>query len=694
MKKTDEITLLGNTIASEEGSLSELVSEQDDLGHLIDQETNLLDVAAGGDTLPGETQPLDTATPLTIDPSVNIKDAPPIISVRDVPAEVSQTHLTEASEFLDPVDLSLIPTDADTRGLLPEDDRLPEENNVFNEGDDFQVLVPTAAPTGPVDDSTFIFLDQVEGDDTPSDGFSFHLTGGGDPYIDFSGRGEAGATVTLQIFQTDPQGNLIEIESVTDIIVGDDGQWTTSVSALDDGDYTITASIVHGAGNQDSVDNTLEIIPLSTITVDNLTADNVLAGPEIEEFHGLYQLTVTVGGGARPGDTVTITTPSGTVYQTQVFPDNTYQAIVNIDDLDNIIGINDGNYQLEATVNNVSTVKDYTIDQSTFVNVVNINDAGDQSPDNGFQVTNTGQVTDYKLSGNLEVGNSILGITVTYNNGNDNATISGITVDEQAGTWEATFTAVTEFDDKGRPTFITNYEATLNTSDPFENVAVSQQSIEIVENLPIINIDNITADNILTGPEIDGLQGGVYTVTGTVGGGTNPGDTLIFTTQNGEIYSFQIGNKNSYSVDIAASDLGSANDGDYQLTATIGTTSVVKDYSVDQSTFVNLSQINGAGDEIAGSNVFEVLDGGRDRTYDLSGSLEVGNNILDVTVRSDNGEASAISNITVDANSGTWSATFTAVDATNYSATITTTDPFGNTDVSQQAIEIIPGSLA
>src|SRR5690606_11672751 len=183
-----------------------------------------------------------------------------------------------------------------------------------------------------------------------------------------------------------------------------------------------------------------------------------------------------------------------------------------------------------------------------------------------------------------------------------------------------------------------------------------------------ITVNDITADNVINAAE----SGGDVTVSGSVGGDVQDGDTVTVTV-NGQTHTTQVAD-GTWSVDVAGSDLAADTTVDVSVTTTdaagnSATATAEHTYSVDTEVSATISI-----DTIAGDNIVNAAEAEGDITLTgtVGGDVQDGDTVT-VTVGENSYEATV--------SGGTWSVVVPgSVLATNssVSASVSTTDAAGN----------------
>jgi Ca2+-binding RTX toxin-like protein len=500
------------------------------------------------------------------------------------------------------------------------------------------------------------------------------------------GDAQVGDTVTLSVNGVSSTG-LVQAGNTFSInVAGSD--------LVADADQVIDASIstsADGAGNPsttgtDSEGYTVDITPpLPTITLGpSITADDII---NIAEAGGNVAITGTVGGDAQVGDTVTLTV-NGVDSIGLVQSGNTFSISVAGSDL-----VADADHVIAATVSTTDTAgnpgtanasESYTVDITaplpsitltpniTADDIINIAEAGGP-------VTITGMV-----GGEAQVGDAV---TLTVNGVNSTGLVQ---VGNTFSINVAGSDLVADIDHV--------IAATITTTDGAGNLGTGSGSegytVDTTSPVPSITLDaNITADDIINIAE----AGGPVTITGTVGGDAQVGDTVTLTV-NGVNSTGLVLAGNTFSINVAGADLVS--DGDHVINASIsttdtagnpGTASTSEGYSVDTTApvptiilapnitaddIVNIAEAGGnvaitglvGGDAQVGDTVTLTVNG-----VDSTGLVQAGNTFSinvagsDLVADTDHVINASISTTDIAGNTGT------AGDSESY--TVDTTAP-------------------
>ena len=318
--------------------------------------------------------------------------------------------------------------------------------------------------------------------------------------------------------------------------------------------FTITATGTDDAGNPITaqVDSThsVDLVGTGAITVDNITADDVL---NAAEEGGTVDLTGTAAGELAAGDLVSVTI-NGTVYNGAVDAGGATWTIAAVAGSDlaadtaftiTATGTDDAGNPITAQVDSTHGVDlvgtgAITVDNITADDVLN-------AAEEGGTVDLTGTATGQLAAGDL--------VSVTIN-----GTVYNGAVDAGGATW--TIAAVAGGDLAADTAFTITATGTDDAGNPITAQVDSTHSVDLV-GTGAITVDNITADDVLNAAE----EGGTVDLTGTAAGELAAGD-LVSVTINGTVYNGAVdaGSATWTIAAVAGSDL--AADTAFTITAT------------------------------------------------------------------------------------------------------------------------------
>lgn len=384
----------------------------------------------------------------------------------------------------------------------------------------------------------------------------------------------AGQTLTGKV------SNAASGDTVTIIIGGqtytatvqDDLTWSlpltqSQLTALGNGDLTVSASVTNGHGNtgSSSLDVTIDA-QLPGLRIDTVAGDNVIN--VIEHAQNLVISGTSTDLAA--GSTVTVTI-NGKSYSASVLADGTWQAAVPAADVSRW---EDGSLTISASAQdtsgnpvNIGTVVD--VDLAPVA--ISINSVTD---DNVLNAAEKGQ--DLVLSGsssNVEAGQTV---TIIF------AGKTWTTMVDANGDWTCTVPAA---DLSGLKDGDASVQVSVTNVNG--NAASSSQAFSVDTAAPAVTINTISGDNMLNAAE----AAQDLTLSGT---STAEAGQTVTVTFNGNQYTAQVQANGSWTLDVPAADLAGIADGSAAVTATVfdkagnpasAGASVLVDTTVPQITF-------------------------------------------------------------------------------------------------------------
>ncbi|ENO0298221.1 Ig-like domain-containing protein [Enterobacter asburiae] len=371
--------------------------------------------------------------------------------------------------------------------------------------------------------------------------------------------------------------------------VQQDGSWSLTVPAsametLIDGRAQVSVSVTNVSGNSADA---ARVVTVDTqppaITLDNLTADNIINAAEAQQ-----DLALSGTSTAEAGQTVTVTL-NGKTYQTTVQADGTWQLSVPAADVG---ALTDGIVTVTATVSDVAGnassadrvgLVDATVPQVTINDFVTDTNTVNQLAHSQAQIL-SGSVTG-AAAGDL--------VTITINS------VDYTTVVDAAGNWSL-----------GLPASVvqglTDGTWTIDVSVTDRSGNTGSSSLDVVVNTvtPVIGINTLAADDVINATE----KGEDLLLSGT---SNQPEGTTITVTLNGIQYTATADASGNWSVTVPASAVSALGEAHYTVTASVtdnvgNSASTTHDVLVDSSLpVVTINTL--AGDNIV--NAAEVAAG-------------------------------------------------------------------------------------
>ncbi|EPL4525211.1 Ig-like domain-containing protein [Enterobacter asburiae] len=367
--------------------------------------------------------------------------------------------------------------------------------------------------------------------------------------------------------------------------VQQDGSWSLTVPAsametLIDGRAQVSVSVTNVSGNSADA---ARVVTVDTqppaITLDNLTADNIINAAEAQQ-----DLLLSGSSSAEPGQTVTVML-NGKTYQTTVQTDGTWQLSVPAADVG---ALTDGIVTVTATVSDVAGnassadrvgLVDATVPQVTINDFVTDTNTVNQLAHSQAQIL-SGSVTG-AAAGDL--------VTITINS------VDYTTVVDAAGNWSL-----------GLPASVvqglTDGTWTIDVSVTDRSGNTGSSSLDVVVNTvtPVIGINTLAADDVINATE----KGEDLLLSGT---SNQPEGTTITVTLNGIQYTATADASGNWSVTIPASAVSALGEAHYTVTASV-TDSVGNSASTSHDVLVDSSLPVVTIDTLAGDNIVNAAE--------------------------------------------------------------------------------------
>ncbi|WP_420958036.1 Ig-like domain-containing protein [Enterobacter asburiae] len=367
--------------------------------------------------------------------------------------------------------------------------------------------------------------------------------------------------------------------------VQQDGSWSLTVPAsamesLIDGRAQVSVSVTNVSGNSADA---ARVVTVDTqppaITLDNLTADNIINAAEAQQ-----DLALSGTSTAEAGQTVTVTL-NGKTYQTTVQADGTWQLSVPAADVG---ALTDGIVTVTATVSDVAGnassadrvgLVDATVPQVTINDFVTDTNTVNQLAHSQAQIL-SGSVTG-AAAGDL--------VTITINS------VDYTTVVDAAGNWSL-----------GLPASVvqglTDGTWTIDVSVTDRSGNTGSSSLDVVVNTvtPVIGINTLAADDVINATE----KGEDLLLSGT---SNQPEGTTITVTLNGINYTATADASGNWSVTVPASAVSALGEAHYTVTASV-TDSVGNSASTSHDVLVDSSLPVVTIDTLAGDNIVNAAE--------------------------------------------------------------------------------------
>ncbi|MDV0594582.1 MULTISPECIES: Ig-like domain-containing protein [unclassified Enterobacter] len=367
--------------------------------------------------------------------------------------------------------------------------------------------------------------------------------------------------------------------------VQQDGSWslTVPVSAMEtliDGRAQVSVSVTNVYGNSADASRvvTVDTQP-PTITIDNLTTDNIINAAEAQQ-----DLALSGSSNAEAGQVV-IVTMNGKTYQTTVQTDGTWQLSVPAADVG---ALADGIVTVTATVSDVAGntssadrigLVDATVPQVTINDFVTDTNTVNQIAHSQAQI----------LSGSVTGAAAGDRVTISINN------VDYTTVVDAAGNWSL-----------GLPASVVQGLAdgtwTINVSVTDQSGNTGSHSLDVVVNTvtPVIGINTLAADDVINATE----KGEDLLLSGT---SNQPEGTTVTLTLNGIHYTATTDASGNWSVTVPASAVSTLGEAHYTVTADV-TDSVGNSASTSHDVLVDSSLPVVTINTLAGDNIVNAAE--------------------------------------------------------------------------------------
>ncbi|MGN5763861.1 Ig-like domain-containing protein, partial [Acinetobacter calcoaceticus] len=458
------------------------------------------------------------------------------------------------------------------------------------------------------------------------------------------------------------------------------GKWTADVAGSDllaDSDKTIDAkaTFTDAAGNSSNVtdsqvytvDTTAPDNTGATLTIDGVTADNVL---NAAESAGTVTVTGTLTGIPADAATTVVTLVINGVTYTATVDAATGKWTADVAGSD-LLADSDKTIDAKATFtdtagnsSNVTDTQVYTVDSTGPDNSTTTITIDPIAGDNVVDSTEAGasQVISGKVTGEYRVGDVV---TVNVNGINITTTV------QTGGLWSITVDGGQLVLDADK-----TINVTIQATDAAGNVgSVTADATYTVDiTTPVVVINPIAGDNVLNATEAGVNQ----IISGSVVGSFTVGDKVTVNV-NGTDYTTTLDNNGNWSIEVAGTEL--TTDADKTINVTVDVTGVGPvtadhTYTVD-TTAPDNSTTTITINPVAGDNILDSTEAGTDQT--ISGSVTGEYKVGDVVIVNVNG----VDITTTVQTGGVWSITVDggqlALDTDKtINVTIQATDAAGN----------------
>ncbi|HCM9210308.1 TPA: Ig-like domain-containing protein [Enterobacter roggenkampii] len=385
---------------------------------------------------------------------------------------------------------------------------------------------------------------------------------------------EAGNTVTVTI-----GGNRYTATVQNDLT------WSVDVpesvlTALGNGDLTVTASVTNGVGNSGSAERDITIdANLPGLRVDTVAGDDVINSIE----HGQNLIVTGSSDGLTAGTTLTVTV-NGKTYPATVLADGTWRAAIPAADVGALAA---GTVTVtvagqSSAGNPVSISHDVTVDLATVA--ISIDAIASDDVINAAE-----KGADLVLSGatsNVEENQTV---TITFGGKSYTATVGA------DGKWTATVPAADlaglKDGDASVQVSVTNVNG---------NSASAGREYSVDATAPTVTINTLATDDILNAAEAKSD----LTVSGT---STAEAGQTVTVSLNGKDYTTTVSADGSWTLNVPAADLAGLTDGSVTVTASVSD-KAGNPASVDDNLTVDVTVPAVTINTIAGDDVINVAE--------------------------------------------------------------------------------------
>uniref|UniRef100_UPI00389A905C Ig-like domain-containing protein n=1 Tax=Enterobacter roggenkampii TaxID=1812935 RepID=UPI00389A905C len=385
---------------------------------------------------------------------------------------------------------------------------------------------------------------------------------------------EAGNTVTVTI-----GGNRYTATVQNDLT------WSVDVpesilTALGNGDLTVTASVTNGVGNSGSAERDITIdANLPGLRVDTVAGDDVINSIE----HGQNLIVTGSSDGLTAGTTLTVTV-NGKTYPATVLADGTWRAAIPAADVGDLAaGTVTVTVAGQSTAGNpVSISHDVTVDLATVAISIDSIAADDviNAAEKGADLVLSGATS------NVEENQTV---TITFGGKSYTATVGA------DGKWTTTVPAADlaglKDGDASVQVSVTNVNG---------NSASAGREYSVDATAPTVTINTLATDDILNAAEAKSD----LTVSGT---STAEAGQTVTVSLNGKDYTTTVSADGSWTLNVPAADLAGLTDGSVTVTASVSD-KAGNPASVDHNLTVDVTVPAVTINTIAGDDVINVAE--------------------------------------------------------------------------------------
>ncbi|WP_458254725.1 Ig-like domain-containing protein [Enterobacter roggenkampii] len=445
--------------------------------------------------------------------------------------------------------------------------------------------------------------------------------------------------------------------------VQDDLSWSVNVpssvlTAIGNGDLTVSASVTNGHGNTGTGERDITIdANLPGLRVDTVAGDDVINSIE----HAQNLIITGSSDGLATGAALTVTV-NGKTYAATILADGTWTAAIPAADV-SALGAGTVTVKVEghsAAGNPVSISHDVKVDLATVA--ISINPIASDDVINAEE-----KGTDLVLSGSTTNVEENQTVTITFGGKSYTATV------DADGNWTATVPSADlgslKDGDASVQVSVTNVNGNSSSAGREYSVAATAPtvSIEIVSDNNIINAAEAQQDLVVNG------------VTNAEAGQT------VTVTLNGVDYTTTVQANGSWSVTVPSADVGAITDGNYTISAAVSD-KAGNPASADRDVLVDTTVPQLTIHTVSDDDVINSAEHAQALIVTGSVTGAAAGDVVTVTL---NGKSYTA---TLDA-SGNWSvgvpaADVTALAAGDYTITAALTDKAGNSNSATHGVEV------
>ncbi|MEP8662358.1 Ig-like domain-containing protein [Enterobacter cloacae] len=388
---------------------------------------------------------------------------------------------------------------------------------------------------------------------------------------------EAGNTVTVTL-----GGNTYTATVQSDLT------WSVNVpesdlTALGNGELTVSASVTNNVGNSGSAERDIAIdANLPGLRVDTVAGDDVINTIE----HGQNLIITGSSDGLTPGTGLTVTV-NGKTYPATVLADGSWSAAVPAADVGALAaGTVTVTVEGQSSAGNpVSISHDVTVDLASVAISIDAIATDDviNAPEKG---------ADLVLSGNTSNVEANQTVTITFGGKSYTATVG------TDGKWTATVPAADLAGLKDG-----NASVQVSVTNVNGNSASAGREYSVDATAPSVTINTLATDDILNAAEAQAD----LTVSGT---STAEAGQTVTVSLNGKDYTATVGSDGNWTLNVPAADLAGLADGSVTVTASVSD-KAGNPASVDHNLTVDVTVPQVTISTIAGDDVINIAEHGQ-----------------------------------------------------------------------------------